>query len=81
MIKFARKNIIFQMAMICFLVSALSKSNYIINSALICAYLFLLTWEYSIQKFITIDFMIWSVVFISVYLYKIYKLKYNDNIV
>ena len=81
MIKFVRKNMLFQIAMICFSVSSISLNDYVINLTLVFAYLFLISWEYSLQKFITIDFLIWSIIFILIHLNKIYKLKYNNNIV
>ena len=81
MIKFVRKNMLFQIAMICFLISSISFNDYIINLFLVLAYLFLTGWEYSLQKFVTIDFLIWSIIFILIHLYKIYKLKSNNNIV
>jgi hypothetical protein len=72
-IKFKPKNLIFQFAMFCFLLVSLTRSDFNRNVLLILAYLSLLLWEYSLTGFVTIDLVIWNIVFIVIHLRNIHE--------
>ena len=74
-IDFSAKHVLYQFAMLSFAVSTFVESKQILYISLIFAYGFLLAWEIALGGIITIDTVVWSVLFISVNLYKIYKLK------
>ena len=75
------KNIYFQLAMISFFTTYFLENDKIhFYSGLILAYTFLFIWEYSITKTITIDVIIWNLLFIGVNIYKIIKImKLNKS--
>jgi hypothetical protein len=52
---------------------SLTTSDFNRNVLLILAYLSLMLWEYSLTGFVTIDLVIWNIVFIVIHARNIYQ--------
>lgn len=78
-ISLTTKNIYFQLAMMAFLSTYfLGKDKINIYIGLILAYTFLFIWEYSLTQTVTIDALLWNLLFIGINVYKIIEII-NSN--
>ena len=73
------KSILYQCAMISFLIVTLTKNMIVLRLGLISAYTFLILWEYKLTKKVTIDVLIWTLIFISLQLYFLHEENKTKN--